>query len=610
MTPRSKPPKGHMLTAERPGAQKQFARCDVGRKKPRSRIAPPPPGEDLLNTVRYAPLLLVLFACTAAEYRDDADRQVYGILEEASLHVTGQSKVFDIIRPEQTLRTKLVADRELQVTLDLPEALDVAAENSREFQRRREQLYLAGLALTRAQHQFNLVYSFNADPLVIGVGDEQLSKSLRGGLFASRNTPAGGSIVASFVNSYLLSLVGGGGFTESATTLGLTLTQPLLRGTGERITREPLTQAERDVIYEMRTYERFRTTFAVSVVAQYYRLLQSIQNLTAEEENVKSTKLNSERVEAWVEASRLPPSDLDRAKQDEFTAEDRLNNARNNLQAQFDNFKLTLGLPTDAIVDLDLNELANLLNLDVEPVEIPEQLAIEAALTRRLDFRTTVDDVEDAARQIMVAEDALRSQLDVEATIEVPTEDGKPLKFDWKNAAWAAGFRLDLALDRLAERNNYRTALINMDVAIRAREQGEDTITAEVRDALRNLRRTFTSYKIRTEALRLSEERLERAQLLLEAGRSDTLTLVDAQRALLNERLARVGAVVDYAIARLDLLSSIEGLVLEPKGLRYDPGLPLPPETLSVSASAGEVEESTPPTEETEPADQDQEDKR
>jgi hypothetical protein len=44
---------------------------------------------------------------------------------------------------------------------------------------------------------------------------------------------------------------------------------------------------------------------------------------------------------------------------------------------------------------------------------------------------------------------------------------------------------------------------------------------------------------------------------------------------------------VNYAIARLALLQDLEALPLEPKGLRYDPGLPIPKEA-RMSPSAEE----------------------
>lgn len=539
--------------------------------------------------MRYLVLVFPLYACTAAEYRADADRQVYGILETAAEHVTGQTKVFSIDRPEHTLRRELEDDPEMAVVLDLPTALDVAAQNSREFQTRKERLYAAALALTLRQNDFALRFGGGTSQGVSGVSDDSATVDIRNDLFASRNTTSGGRIVASFVNTFLKDVVRGGTFNPSS-ILDLTITQPLLRGFGERIAREPLTQAERDVIYEMRTFERFRATFAVSVVSDYYRVLQQIDNLQSEESNQDGTRRNRERVEALVEAGRLAGVDLDRASQQEFDAGDRLNNARVSLESRLDAFRITLGLPTDAQVNVDIAELARLRQVVIRETDLDEDHAIEMALYRRLDHRNVVDDVEDAARGVRVSEDALRSMLNLDFAFSLPTQPDQPLKFDWTQVTWSAGFDLDLALDRLPERNAYRTALIGLDVAIRGRELSQDLVKQDVRQALRSLRRTFTSYQIQSQSLELSERRLERADDFLQAGRGNTLALLDAQEDLLSARLSVTRAIVDWAIARLELLRDLEGLVLEPKGLRYDPGLPLPRGPLSGTGSDGEAE--------------------
>jgi outer membrane protein TolC len=541
--------------------------------------------------LRHLPrfLLVLAFGCTTADYRDDADRQVYDILRTASAEVTGKAKELHIERPADTLRQRLLADPAQQRTLDLQSALDAAAENSREFQDRRERLYRVALNLTLEQHQFALRFSDTVSGDVSGVGDDEASASLRNSLFASRNTESGGTVVASFVTTFLKDLLHGGSFNGSS-LLGLSLTQPLLRGFGARIAREPLTQAERDVIYEMRAFERFRSTFAVDVVSDYYRVLEELDNLASETSNVEGTRRNRERVEALVNAGRLAGVDLDRAKQEEFDANDRLNIARAAYEARRDAFRVSLGLPTDARIEVDPTELARLREQSILDISLPEHQAIAIALGRRLDYRTTVDDVEDAGRRVMVAEDALRSVLDFSAAVAVPTEPGKPGRFDWSKVQWSAGFDLDLALDRLPERNTYRSTLIDLDATMRAREAAEDRVKLEVRNSLRAISRTFTSYHIQSDALALSERRLQRADDFLQAGRGDTLALLDAQRDLLNARLSLTRAVVDYAIARLELLRDLEGLVLEPKGLRYDPGLPLPEGPLSGSGAGGEAE--------------------
>jgi outer membrane protein TolC len=524
------------------------------------------------------PLLLpfLFVACTAAYHREDADREVYGILEATSANVTGNAVVHSIDRPVDTLRRRLEA-KDTSVVLTLAQALDVAAENSRDFLRQKEQLYTVALNLTLQDWNFSTRYGAATSPGVSGVGDDGTQDffDVRSTLQASRNTTSGGRIVASFVNTFLKDLVRGGSWNGSS-ILGLSLTQPLLQGFGERIAREPLTQAERNVVYQVRDFERFRATLAVRVVSAYYRVLQQIENLRNEEANVASLLKNREQIEALAEAGLRTQVDVDRARQDEFSARDRQVTARARLDSTLDSFKVTLGLPTDAMVQLAVDELQRLQDRPVELVDLDEETALALAFARRFDHRNVVDDVEDAGRRILVAEDALRSVIDFTAALSVPTDARQPVDFDWSRISWSAGFDVDLAVDKLPERNAYRQALINMDVAIRAREASEDQVKTEIREALRSIRRTTQSYRIQTDALTLARRRVESTKDLYDAGRASALDLLDAQESLLGAQLALTGALIDYSVARLELLRDLEGLVLEPKGLRFDPALPVP----------------------------------
>src|SRR5690606_8553513 len=129
------------------------------------------------------------------------------------------------------------------VRLTLVQALDVAAENSREFQRQKEQLYLAALNLTRRQHDFALRFAGGGSATIDGTDDDEAFVTLSDDLSAAVTSTAGTRVVVGFVNTFLRSVIGGRGF-DGSSILDLTLTQPLLRGAGRRIVREPLTQAE------------------------------------------------------------------------------------------------------------------------------------------------------------------------------------------------------------------------------------------------------------------------------------------------------------------------------------------------------------------------------
>jgi outer membrane protein TolC len=159
----------------------------------------------------------------------------------------------------------------------------------------------------------------------------------------------------------------------------------------------------------------------------------------------------------------------------------------------------------------------------------------------------------------------------------VPAESGKGLNLDWSKINWSAGFQLDLALDKLIERNAYRAALINFDAALRAREQSADQIATDVRGDLRNIQSAYDTYRIQVSAVQLADKRVEATQELYAAGRVQAIDTLDALSSQLQAQLDLTKSIVDYSVARLSLMRDLEGIALEPKGLRFDPALPVPP---------------------------------
>lgn len=530
----------------------------------------------------------MLFACSPAMYRQEADDQVYSILEKVNAKVTGNATVFNLDRPVDTLRARLMNSTE-PVQLSMLQALDVAAENSFNFQQQKERLYLSALTLTQRQNDFAIRWGGGGSADISGTGDDEVDVDFSGDLSASVMTISGTRIVFGFVNNLMRSLVHGGGF-DGSSVLSLTLTQPLLRSAGEAIVRESLTQAEKNLVYAVRVFEQFRRSEAVAIISQYLGVVQQMRDLQSLDRDLANRNSNYERARALFAAGRGKLDDVDRAQTDQLRTQNSIVNALARLETSLDGFKQRLGLPTDSLIVLDELELDRLEARGVTEVGLDEDLAIKLALSRRYDYQTTLDNVDDAARNVIVAEDALKSGLDFSSAISVPTDDpDESLSFDWSNVRWSAGFDLDLAIDKLPERNAYRSALISLDVAIRNREQAEDQIKAEIRADLRDIQASLENYNINVMSLTLAERRVESTTELYQAGRADQIDVNDAQDSKLASDLTLVSSLVDYYVTTLGLMNDLEALMLEPRGLRFDPGLPLPQGPLFTSPSNPET---------------------
>ena len=504
-------------------------------------------------------------ACKSAdEQRASADRAVYAILEARRAELGADTRTFTIEPPPDSLREQILGGKQLG-TLSLVAALDIAAENSRDYQTQKESLYLSALDLTLERFAFQVQKSGEFAALLNGDGDGADTASGAGNFGLTKLLGTGAQIVGDLGLSLARTLSSADGW-DAVSNVSLAVTQPLMRGFGARIVMEPLTQAERNVVYEVRSFERFRRTFAVDVANRYFRILQQRDALNNEENNYDSLKALRVRNEELAKAGRVSQIDTDQALQDELRAKSSVITQTQRLESLLDDFKFFLGLPIDVAMELDQHELEQLSG-DEAPLP-DEKVCVEAALTHRLDYMNTLDTVDDRTRQVYVAADALRAGLDVGAAVHGTSKEGKPLAFDASSFDWSVTAVLDLPIDRIRERNDYRQSLISLVASKRSGEQQADTIRSDLRANLREAEARHETLQIQQNAVSLAERRVESTRLNLDAGRATTRDSLDAQQSLVLAQNAATAARLDYHLARLDLFRNIEALRVDERGLR------------------------------------------
>ena len=137
---------------------------------------------------------------------------------------------------------------------------------------------------------------------------------------------------------------------------------------------------------------------------------------------------------------------------------------------------------------------------------------------------------------------------------------------EWNRYQWNAGLEVDPGLDRKAERNNYRSALISRDQAARGVEQQEDQIILQVRDSWRTLDQAQRNYEISDIGVKIAERRVEEQNLLAELGRAKAQDQVDSQNDLISSKNQRTQALVTHTIARLQFWDNLGILYVKNNG--------------------------------------------
>jgi len=536
--------------------------------------------------------ILLLGGCTANHYRRSADREAAAVIAEKTPRVPNMDPKFTIEtngpisldglpileKPEPAFGPEATAEVGSYI-VSLEKALELAVKHSRAYQAAKESLYLKALGLTLARRKlqpamtpilngkatanFQHKTAHQVQNEVDTVTEERrITASGRATMEMLLHT--GARITASFTTDFLRFFTGNSRASQTS-ALAAELTQPLLKGAGYRIAIENLTQAERDLLYALRNFTRYRKEFAVEIATAYYGVLRSKDEVRNSWRYYQNLQANVEREQAFADEGQRPLAYLGQLKQALLNAESQWVQSTRNYFQNLDSFKIRLGLPVKTRVVLDDQELERLQILHPS-VNVEE--AVQVALACRLDLQNQRDEYEDALRRVQVAASMLKPRLDIVSGVSVPGADSaiRPAP-DFKNYQWYAGVDAELPFDKKAERNAYRAALIEKEQAARALELATDNIRLQILEDWRTLDQAKRNYEIREIGVKLSEQRVEEETLKQELGRGTARDLVDAQTDLINSKNARTAALISHTLARLQFWRDMGILMIQTNGL-------------------------------------------
>lgn len=603
----------------------------------------------------FCSLCLTLFAgmgCQSpSEYRLKADKTAGDIIKQKTEQVLGTAQELNIERPSDTLRRRLLLEQELPyadeaslgsdrlhpvehwpepnylrtsssldpvllleedkpLNLSLMQALEAGARNSFDYQTQKEDVFREALALDLERNEFRNIFVGQVKSLTSSdtTGDRAASGTLNSGELGVSRKLESGVELSSTLAVDLANLMTAGGASSLGIAGDATVSIPLLRGSGKHIVTEPLTQAERNVVYAIYGFERFKKTFAVDIASAYLAVLQQLDEVKNSEQNYRSLIASSRRSRRLADAGRLKEIEVDQAHQNELRARDRWVRAKESYKKSLDSFKSRLGLPPDASIELDRVELEKLLEPTLQifndialqektqptgqtppadapielaepnrenagPLEMDQSVALRLALDNRLDLRVEQGRVYDTQRAVIVAADALGTELTFLGSAglggrrTLTTADLDNAQFRADKAKYSALLTLDLPFERTKERNIYRNSFINLERAVRNVQILEDKIKLSVLNELRDLLQARESLYIQAKAVYVAQKRVKSVNLFLEAGRAQMRDLLEAQESLLSAQNGLTGAVVDYRVAELQLQRDTELLKVDEKGL-------------------------------------------
>ncbi len=522
--------------------------------------------------------LLIVCCCAACAgcqlFVDDADQQVYKLIEqrqhqaldlesdatidEESVPKEVPSAAYDHVPsptkpdvPEEMKQARTTTTQPLTpptsqeilgpesrpaetIKMRFPDALEYAFHHARRFQTAKEDLYLAALSLTLERHLWGPRFMGNIQTQYANYGEiRQFDHAMKAvaSVAVEQRLPYGGEVTAKIINTLMRDLGRRITSNESGQAI-LEADIPLLRGAG-RVARESRYQTERNLIYAARNFERFRRTFVVEVANVYFGLIRDKQQITNARQSYRSFLADAERSEALLQAGRVIELEAQRTRQEVLQAWNSVVNAEEAYQRGLDQFKILIGMPTEQPV-----EIVEDINLELDVPEVDLEAASRIAVQNRLDLINDRDAIDDARRGVKVARNGLLPDLNFRgsATYDTNPNELNMYHFEQDRLTWRAFMDLELPLDRVAERNAYRSSLITLRRAQRRYDLSADEVRFEVRRAHRQIEQAVTTLSIQRQSMELAKRRREAADLRFQLGRVSNREVVDAENALLRAR--------------------------------------------------------------------------
>jgi outer membrane protein len=371
-------------------------------------------------------------------------------------------------------------------------------------------------------------------------------------------------------------------FTNSA--LGLTVTQPLLRGAGMSLNRRYIRIAGNEVKMTSLLFQQQLILTVYGVIRLYTDLVALTEDEKVKAETVSLAEKLLGDVKAQVQEGTLAPVEATRANAQVFSTRQDLINARGLREEQEAILKNVITRRGNEDPEVMAAHLipTDTLTLPATDEVRPMQDLIGDALARRPDLGQARLQVANSQIGLEGARSATKPQLDLIGIMQNSglAGDANPFAagadpgfiggyggalnqiFARRYPTYGVGVQMTLPIhNRVAEADLARDELQVKQSEIRLR-QLQNQARLEVEDALIAMRRARSSYEAAMQARALQQESLEAEQAKFEVGASTSFFVIQYESLLAQTRSTEVAARSSYVKARAALQRAM-GTILD-----------------------------------------------
>ncbi len=363
------------------------------------------------------------------------------------------------------------------------------------------------------------------------------------------------------------------GFEEEfSAALSLTLTQPLLRGAGRKVTMVNIRSSENSKrISESQVMLTVLNTTG-DVIKSYWDLVGAIRNLDVRQESLDnasrlhdiSVRRNRIGTAAVIDVVQAQGGIASR-QADFITALAAIGNAQDFLKRAMglmeeEHFSTVSIIPIDRPADVEL--------------VLDEKASIQKALANRPEITSAMLTIDNAELERMRARNNLLPQLDIDGSYST---GGRARHVNdtflglrkGQNETYSFGIIASIPIGNRAARHTHQRAMTSKEQAAQSLAQVKQQSEIQVRSSVRDVLLNRNLVKANLQATRLQEVNVRAEERKLEIGASTSQDVLDIQELLTTAQVAELQARVELEKARIDLKVA-EGVLLEELGIEFE----------------------------------------
>jgi outer membrane protein len=328
---------------------------------------------------------------------------------------------------------------------------------------------------------------------------------------------------------------------QYTTDMGITVTQPLLRGMGREITTDSVQSADSAYKTSLRNVYQTKVNTVLETISVFYDAVRQKEMLQLYEKMGARLKGHSEIARAKEKVGLATPMDTYRAEMPLKEAEDAMITASAAFQDAKDRLKLILALPQNTELEVTAPEAPVFRELSLDD-------AIDTAFKKRIEIEQMSHDMAEAERKAAIMKHNILPDLNLVV--------GYGRYAMAETMGQSAGFELDrysvslqagTDIFRTAEKAAYQQSLINIKTLSLNVDSKKEDISRQVRKQWLSLKEAVNRMAIRKSQIKQGEEKIALAEVKFAHGMADNFDVIEAEKELQSARGNLLAAEIEYA---------------------------------------------------------------